>query len=97
MFLIKLIGKILLLPVMLLLFILRLLIKIGMEVSSVILGFLILIVLGCIIFTIVQHDWNSMLILGVIEIVLILITAGAGMIEGALEIVSENLDTFLNS
>ena len=34
MFLIKLIGKILLLPVVLLLAILRLLVKIGMEVSS---------------------------------------------------------------
>ena len=38
MFLIKLIGKILLLPVVLLLAILRLLVKIGMEISSFILG-----------------------------------------------------------
>ena len=51
MFLIKLIGKILLLPVVLLLAILRLLVKIGMEVSSFILGALMLIVFGCIIFT----------------------------------------------
>ena len=43
MFLIKLIGKILLLPVVLLLAILRLLVKIGMEVSSLILGALMLI------------------------------------------------------
>ena len=57
MFLIKLIGKILLLPVVLLLAILRLLVKIGMEVSSFILGALMLIVFGCIIFTIV--GWRS--------------------------------------
>ena len=60
MVLLKLIGKILLLPVVLLLAILRLLVKIGMEVSSFILGALMLIVFGCIIFTIVQHTWNSM-------------------------------------
>ena len=53
MFLIKLIGKIILLPVVLLLAILRLLVKIGMEISSFILGALMLIVFGCIIFTIV--------------------------------------------
>ena len=47
--LLKLIGKILLLPVVLILGILRLLVKIGMEVSSFILGALMLIVLGCII------------------------------------------------
>ena len=68
MFLIKLIGKILLLPVVLLLAILRLLVKIGMEVSSFILGALMLIVFGCIIFTIVQHTWNSMAILIVMEV-----------------------------
>ena len=60
MVLLKLIGKILLLPVVLLLAILRLLVKIGMEVSSFILGALMLIVFGCIIFTSVQHTWNSM-------------------------------------
>ena len=53
--LLKLIGKILLLPVVLLLGILRLLVKIGMEVSSFILGALMLIIFGCIIFTMEFH------------------------------------------
>ena len=61
MFLIKLIGKILLLPVVLLLAILRLLVKIGMEVF------------------------------------LILITAGTGVIEGVLEMASESLGGFMRS
>ena len=43
-------GKMLLLPIVLLLGILRLLVRIGMEVSSIILGALMLIVFGCIIF-----------------------------------------------
>ena len=101
MFLIKLIGKILLLPVVLLLAILRLLVKIGMEVSSFILGALMLIVFGCIfgciIFTIVQHTWNSMAILIVMEVFLVLITAGTGIIEGVLQMASESLGGFMRS
>ena len=97
MFLIKLIGTILLLPVVLLLAILRLLVKIGMEISSFILGTLMLIVFGCIIFTIIQHTWNSMAILIVMEVFLILITAGTGVVEGILQIVSESLGGFMRS
>ena len=95
--LLKLIGKILLLPVLLLLGILRLLVKIGMEVSSFILGALMLIVLGCIIFTIVQHTWNSMWILIVMEVFLVLITAGTGVIQGVLDIASDSLSGFMRS
>ena len=94
MFLIKLIGKLLMLPVVLLLAILRLLVKIGMEVSS---GALMLIVFGCIIFTIVQHTWNSMAILIVMEVFLVLITAGTGVIEGVLQMASESLGGFMRS
>ena len=46
---------------------------------------LALIVFGCIIFTIVQHTWNSMAILIVMEVFLVLITAGTGVIEGVLQ------------
>ena len=97
MILIKLIGKILLLPVVLLLTILRLLVKIGMEVTSFILGTLMLIVFSCIIFTIVQHTWNYMLILIAIEVFLVLITAGTGVIEGVLQMASESLGGFMRS
>ena len=96
-FLIKLIGKILLLPVVLLLTILRLLIKIRMEVTSFIFGTLMLIVFSCIIFTIVQHTWNYMLILIAIEVFLVLITARTGVIEGVLQMASKSLDGFMRS
>ena len=97
MFLIKLIGKMLLLPVILLLTILRLLVKIGMEVSSFILGALMLIVFGCIIFTIMQHTWNFMAILIVMEVFLILTTAGTGVVDGILQMASESLGGFMRS
>ena len=71
--------------------------KTSVEVSSFILGALMLIVFGYIIFTIVQHTWNSMAILIVIEVFLILITAGTGVIEGVLQMASESLGGFMRS
>ena len=97
MFLLKLIAKILLLPVILILGILRLLVHIGINLSSIVLGGLILIVFGCIVFTIIQHTWNSMAILIAMEVFLVLITAGAGVIEGLLEMASDSLGGFMRS
>ena len=91
MFLLKLLMKVLLLPVMLVLFVLRVLVKIGIELSSIIVGGLILIVFGCIIYAIVQQMWPSMWILIAMEAVLIIVTAGAGMLDVLLEEASINL------
>ena len=81
----------------LLLWILRLLVKIGMEISSFVLGALMLIVLACIVFTVVQHTWNSMMILIAMEVVLVLITAGTGLVEVLLETASERMGMFMRS
>ena len=97
MFLLKLIAKILLLPVILILGLLRLLVHIGINLSSIVLGGLMLIVFGCIIFTIIQHTWNSMTILIAMEVFLVLITAGAGVIEAVLEMASDSLGGFMRS
>ena len=97
MFLLKLIAKILLLPVILILWLLRLLVHIGINLSSIVLGGLMLIVFGCIVFTIIQHTWNSMAILIAMEVFLVLITAGAGVIEGVLEMASDSLGGFMRS
>ena len=97
MFLLKTIAKILLLPVILILGILRLLVHIGINLSSIVLGGLMLIVFGCIVFTIFQHTWNSMVILIAMEVFLVLITTGAGVIEGLLEMASDSLFGFVRS
>ena len=97
MFLLKLIAKILLLPVILILGVLRLLVHIGINLSSIVLGGLMLIVFGCIVFTIIQHTWNSMAILIAMEVFLVLITAGAGLIESLLEFASEQIGNFVRS
>lgn len=97
MFLLKLLMKVLLLPVMLVLFVLRVLVKIGIELSSIIVGGLILIVFGCIIYAIVQQMWPSMCILIAMEAVLIMVTAGAGILDLLLEEASINLGLLMRS
>ena len=97
MFLLKLIAKILLLPVILILGLLRLLVHIGINLSSIVLGGLMLIVFGCIVFTIIQHTCYSMAILIAMEVFLVLITAGTGLIEGLLEMASDSLGGFMRS
>ena len=97
MFFLKFIAKILLLPVILILGILRLLVHIGINISSIVLGGLMLIVFGCIVFTIIQHTWNFMAILILMEAFLVVITAGAGLIEGLLDIASDSLGGFMRS
>ena len=97
MFLLKFLMKVLLLPVMLVLFVLRVLVKIGIELSSIILGGLILIVFGCIIYAIVQQMWPSMWILIAMETCIIMVTFGAGLLEGILQIAQESLGIFMRS
>ena len=97
MFLLKLLMKVLLLPIMLVLFVLRVLVKIGIELSSIFVGGLILIVFGCIIYAIVQRMWPSMWILIAMEAVLIIVTAGAGMLDVLLEEASINLGLLMRS
>ena len=95
MFVLKLLLKVLLLPVMLVLFVLRVLVKIGIELSSIIVGGLILIVFGCIIYSIIQQMWPSMWILIAMEAALVMICFGAGLIEGLLEIAQERLSILM--
>ena len=97
MFLLKLLLKVLLLPIMLLLFVLRVLVKIGIELSSVIVGGLILIVFGCIIYAIVKQMWSSAFILIAMEACIIMVTFGAGLLEGILQIAQESLGIFMRS
>ena len=97
MFLLKLLLKVLLLPVMLVLFVLRVLVKIGIELSSIILGGMILIVFGCIIYAIVKQMWSSAFILIAMEACIIMVTFGAGLLEGILQIAQESLGIFMRS
>ena len=67
------------------------------EFEGIVLGGLMLIVFGCIVFIVIQHTWYSMAILIAMEIFLVMITAGAGLIEGLLDIASDSLGGFMRS
>lgn len=95
MFLLKLLMKVLLLPIMLVLFVLRVLVKIGIELSSIVIGGLMLIVFGCIIYAIVQQMWSSAFILIAMEACIIMVTFGAGLLEGLLQMAGESCGEFL--
>ena len=97
MFLLKLLKKILLLPIVLVLFVLRVLVKIGIELSSIVIGGLMLIVFGCIIYAIIQQMWSSAFILIAMEACIIMATFGAGLLEGFLQIAQESLGIFMRS
>ncbi len=85
MFLLKLLMKVLLLPVMLILFTLRVMVRIGAELSSIVCGGLILIVFGCIIYAIVQKMWSSPFILIGMETCLVMFVTGTEVLEVALQ------------
>lgn len=97
MFLLKMLLKIVLMPVMLVLFFLRLLIRIGMELSSVVLGSLMLIVFICLIYTVIQQMWSTALIFTIIEAGIVLVTVGSGVVEGLLQMVSKGLGGVIRS
>ena len=81
MVLLRLLMKALLLPILLVLFVLRILVKIGIELYSIVLGGMMLIVFGCIINAIIRHMWPSAGILIVMEACLVMICAAFGVLE----------------
>jgi len=85
MILIRLLMKVLLLPIMLVLFVLRILVKVGIELSSIVLGGMMLIVFGCIINAIIRQMWPSMWILIAMETILVIVAVSAGILDLILE------------
>ena len=85
MFILKILLKTALLPVILLLLIVKVIVKIGMQISSVILGGMILFVAGCIIYTITKQTWSQTLLLLLIEAGIMVVTIGTGIIESLVD------------
>ena len=97
MILIRLLMKVLLLPIMLVLFLLRIFVKIGIELSSIVLGGMMLIVFGCIINAVIRQMWPSAGILIVMEACLVMICAAAGVLEFFLEEATTSLGRIVRS
>ena len=63
----RLLMKVLLLPIMLVLTVLKIFLRIATEVFSVAAGLLTLIIFGCLVLTLIRHRWGDALILFLME------------------------------
>ena len=73
-------------PVVLILLVLKVIVKIGTSISSIVLGALILFTVGCIVYTIVKQVWSQTFVLVLIEAALIAATALIGVLEGLIDV-----------
>ena len=81
MFILRILLKTALLPVVLILLFVKVIVKVGMQLSSIILGGLILFVAGCLIYTITKQAWSQTFLLALIEAGIMGITIGTAVIE----------------
>lgn len=76
MFIFRLIAKIVLLPMFIVLLTLRILVKISLNLASIVAGGLIIVVFACLVYVIVKARWTDVLILGMMEATIVAITFG---------------------
>ena len=63
----------------------KVIVKVGMQLSSIILGGLILFVAGCLIYTITKQAWSQTFLLALIEAGIMGITIGTAVIESLID------------
>ena len=85
MFILRILLKAALLPVVLILLPVKVVVKVGMQLSSIILGGLILFVAGCLIYTITKQAWSQTFLLALIEAGIMGITIGTAVIESLID------------
>ena len=85
MFILRILLKAALLPVVLILLIVKVIVKVGMHLSSIVLGGLILFVAGCLIYIITKQAWSQTFLLALIEAGIMGITIGTAVIESLID------------
>jgi hypothetical protein len=85
MFILRILLKTALLPVVLILLIVKVIVKVGMHLSSIVLGGLILFVAGCLIYTITKQAWSQTFLLVLVEAAVMGITIGTSIIESLVD------------
>ena len=85
MFILRILLKTALLPVVLILLFVKVIVKVGMQLSSIILGGLILFAAGCLIYTITKQAWSQTFLLALIEAGIMGITIGTAVIESLID------------
>ena len=97
MMLIKIILKILAVPVMILCKLIRFLIDMAAKISCLVLGPITLFVLGCAIYTIVKHNWSQTIILTLIEATCFAALFGAGVVSTGIGSLGDWLGEYIRS
>ncbi len=97
MILIKIILKILAVPVMILCKLTTFLIDTAAKVSCLVLGPITLFILGCAIYTIVKHNWSQTFLLALIEASCFAALFGAGVVSTEIGCFGDLLGEFIRS
>lgn len=97
MMLIKIILKILAVPVIVLCKLITFLIDMAAKLSCLILGPITLFVLGCAIYTIVKHNWSQTFLLALIEAACYAALFGAGVVSAEIGCFGDWLGEFIRS
>ena len=97
MMMIKIILKILAVPVMILCKLIRFLIDMAAKISCLVLGPITLFVLGCAIYTIVKHNWSQTIILILIEATCFTALIGAGVVSTGIGSFGDWLGEYIRS
>ncbi len=96
MFILRLLVKILLLPVALIfLAIIQLVMKAGIKIYSIVLGIMMIVILGCLVYMTWTQMWTNVLILAVAEILIIAFAFLSGIAEGMIANACERLKAYL--
>ncbi len=91
MFIVRLLLKIVLFPLVLVLMTVRAIVKVATGVSSLVIGGLFLFVTGYLIYSIVKQFWDQTLILFMIEVGLVAVMVLAGILESLIDILIETV------
>jgi hypothetical protein len=97
MFLLKLFGKMFLLPLLLMVGVLRLILWMFLEVSSFPLGLALTAGLGLLAYCLICQMWLQAFIMGLADAALVTALFCAGLLQGALQMASEGIRDLLVS
>lgn len=91
MMVLRLIKKVILLPVILILQIANIIANLALNIGSYLMGPLMLFVFGCLVYSVIRQMWNHTFLLTLIEIGCALIFFGAGAVIILIEDVKRKL------
>ena len=91
MMMLKMIKRVILLPVILILQIANIIANLALNIGSYLMGPLMLFVFGCLVYSVIRQMWNHTFLLALVEIGCVLVFFGAGSVLILIEDVRKKL------